>query len=402
MNPSPNNPHPYPMAQAIPPFVPLWVNVFVPSSVFCFLTSVFWLVLASGASAQPTDRRDILAQGSARTPVGKAHIWVAGIATRPDPDPKTLVLSREVFGDSKWKEYPLVPARAIAITHHAGELVLLLRNRSWAWFSATEQTERFSYGPLLPEKASILALAGDYDSLFAVGQFPRPAAALAESAPSSPSTLPSTRPAGPAVFCLQGTSWDQLPAPWPADAPPITDSNLLSLEVIADQPHLAVLCPDSSIRLYQLCKDNSAWLLLSTIPTPPRFQHHKLLDLGGRPALWLQTDSGPGVLFVDGQSTPLTLPPPLPATRDMDLTVAGDQLRLIFSRDSKFHEQRYKLSGSPDGQPTQFVTISRRTEPPTTWVAMATMTVLAIFMVITFLRRRPAPPDKESPDDPER
>ncbi|MCY2951084.1 MAG: hypothetical protein NTU53_03795 [Planctomycetota bacterium] len=401
MNPSPNNIHPYPMTDAMPPFVSPCLNALVPFSVY-LLTSVFSLLLASAASAQAPDRRDIFAQGSRRTPVRNAHIWVAAIATRPDPDPKTLVLSREVFGDSKWKEYSLVPARVIAITHHSGELVLLLQNRSWAWFSATEQTERFSYGPLLPEKATILALAGDYDSLFGLGQFPRPAATVAESAPSPPSTLPTTRPAAPAFFRLQGTSWKQLPTPWPPDAPPIIDSNLLSLDIIADQPHLAVLCPDNFIRVYQLSKDNSAWLLLSTIPAPPRFQHHKLLDLGGRPALWLQTDSGPGALVVDGHSTPLTLPPPLPATRDMDLTVAGDQLRLIFSRDSKFHEQRYKLSGSTDGQLTQFVTVSRRTEPPITWVAMATMTVLAIFMVITFLRRRPAPPDKESPDDPER
>ncbi len=360
-----------------------------------------WAILlavstASFAAAQSPYRRAVLTHGSTPTPSRAAHIWFASIRTGPEP--MTLVLSHEVLGDSRWKEYPAIPARALALTQHAGELILLLQDRSWAWYSVTEQAERFSYGPQLPARAKIMALAGNDDSLYAIGQPPRPAA----RPESAPSTQPTTQPVAPALYRFRSATWTRLVTTWPPDAPDSLDSHPLWLEIVADQPHFAVLCPDRSIRLYRLARNAENWTLLHSLPAPEHLRFLKVLNLKGLPAIWIQTDRGVGTLVADGRSTPLAPPQPSPTPDEMDLTVAGHQLRLLFRQNSNFHEQRYTLSGLPDGAPTQLVAISKRGDAPATWVVMTVMMVLAVFMVVSFLRRRPAPTDEDRPEDPDR
>jgi hypothetical protein len=363
---------------------------------------VFLLLLSGSALAQTSQRRNVLVHASTQ-PDKNTGIWVAAAPLNPAtriPESKTRVFFREVLGDTKWLECPTIPARTAAITSHGGEMVLVIddqERRSWAWFSANSDASRFSYGPLLPGGATLLALAGDYNSLFSLGAA---SSAHTTAAGSQPATAPATQPAGPVLFVLQGTAWKQLPAPWPAAAPR-AEPMPLSLQIIGEQPWLAVVCPDESIRLYQLAKDASAWVLMKTLPVPPRFRHLKLLNRAGRPTLWLVTDAGPGALVVDDRTIALSLPPPVPSLADMDLTVAGDQLRLIFYRNAELYEQRYKLNGSEDGSAAQLAIAPRRGESPTSWLAMTVMTALAIFLVVSFLRRRPAPADRDRKDDDE-
>jgi len=359
-----------------------------PVNSLAFCTVVF--LSAALTSAQPSPRRDILTFASGKLSDQSAQLWAAWIS-----DTKTRVFARQVLGDSKWTELRTLPARAVSMTGHSDELVLLLENGTWAWFSASEQMERFSYGPPLPDGSKILSLAGDRKTLLAIGQAPPP-----ESQPP-PGTQPATRPPQPIVYRLVGPAWQALPAPWPQPAR-ISYPQQLSLELIDEQPWLAIRWPEQVIRLYALSKDAMAWTPGKSIPAPTELGHFRILNLAGRAGLWLQAGNGPGTLCIpDQQMVPLALTPPLPQPRDADLTAISDQqqLRLIFRRGSGLYEQRYKLDGAEEGQPVAMQITRHRTEPSVTFLAMIVMSVLAVFLIISLLRRRPTPPDQDTDDE---
>jgi hypothetical protein len=250
------------------------------------------------------------------------------------------------------------------------------------WFSySAEPTSsfRFSYGPQLPGSARIVSLAGNGKSLWALGKMP-------ESTHDQGAHPPATQPAGLRLFLLIGGDWQERSAPWP-ETP--GQRQLLSMQIINDEPHVAVWTGGtSSIRIYKLPKNASEWAKVDEMllgQTPSRI---KLLTIDRSPAVWCQGDTPIGQIWMHGHWVPLTFSEAQPEPAKVDVTVAGDQIRVVFRRGKDLLEQRYLTSGTPDGKPTPVVYASQRTSASSNWLGTGIMALVAMLIAGALLRKR--------------
>ncbi len=130
-------------------------------------------------------------------------------------------------------------------------------------------------------------------------------------------------------------------------------------------------------------------------PKPPVY--FKLLDIRRKPALWCQGgDDDPfGILCEAGAKTKLEASSPLPRAADVDVTVAGDQLRVFWrqpdKRGDRFFQRRYSLEGKPDDEKPVELRLARgRDDNHLQWMAIAALALMAIFVLNVLLRRRAA------------
>src|SRR5881394_415968 len=146
--------------------------------------------LVCASAARGADSADVMVHGAGRTQGANATnpVWIVVYNDKDPKEPGTNVLFREKIGDDKWQGLDKLAFRVVEITSHAGELVVVKDNRtSWAWFS-----NRFTYGPELPDHQKILAIAGDRKSLWAI--------ALPSSLTTQPATAhAATRPVSPVL-----------------------------------------------------------------------------------------------------------------------------------------------------------------------------------------------------------
>jgi hypothetical protein len=330
-----------------------------------------------------TERSDVLVHAIGRPNAQAIDLSIALIDSEKGSVDKTTVLHREVYRDTSWRDLGLIPARVVALTDNGNELVLLLQNGSWVWFSYPAEAAssfRFSYGPALPDGARIVSLAGDGKSLWAIGNRP-------ESAHLDGTRTPATQPvAGLRLFRLAGGDWDERPVSWPETPSP---RQFLSMQIIADEPHVAVWTAGiSSVRIYKLAKDASDWTkvdekLLEQTPT-----RIKLLTIERSPAVWCQGDTAVGQIWMHGRWVPLAFTEAQPEPSKLDVTVAGDQIRVLFRRDKDIVEQRYTTSGTPDGSPTRVLYTPQRTVAMSNWLGTAVMALLAMLVASALLRKR--------------
>lgn len=344
--------------------------------------------------ARAAETRSVLAHGAGRVSEEINPVWVALIEEKDKQPPETLVLLREQFGGSNWQQLPAVPTRTLAITSHSTELVMLLENRTWAWFSGSSVSSRFSYGPALPDRARILDLAGDRKSLWALGRF---SPAATQPASTQPTTTPAESSAESVrIYSLAGSSWKT----WPAELPEGQGARPLnvSLALIAEQPHVAVSSGDQYVRLHKFDPNAQTWSEVTSFRLDAAPRQVKLLNSKERPVLWIQTGEGVGLLRSGDRSTPLTLAGPAPSPQDLDLTVVGDQFRLYFRRDAKLYEQRYTSEGAADGEPALVSWTRPQIQPPIHWLT-AVMAVMAVLLISSLLRRRNAARDQDQRQD---
>jgi hypothetical protein len=358
---------------------------------------------ASAAASAP--RRDLLAHGGERLSDKISPVWVAMLEqpAKEGQSEKTVVLAREEIGDKKWQQMPETPARVIGLTSHGNELVVMiegkdksLEKRTWAWFSVDRQSNmsRFSYGPPLPQSVRLIALGGDRRSLYALG-VARPdigvaqRTAVPDSQRSGAATAPVTQalqPSVPTLFLLAGDKWTPMAADWPKEAAGAAE--LASLHVIGDVPHVAVPTGQNAIRIYKFVRDPGDWVQTHEVKVEGELRLVKLLNNEDRPALWAQTTDELGSLWSPKYAVQkVQFSGVKPKPEEMDVTVSGD-IRLFFRRDGKPYEQHFNWDGTPSGAAQLLDWTRPRTDPSLNLLTTVFMTVLAVLLVSTLLRRR--------------
>jgi hypothetical protein len=348
-----------------------------------------------------TPRRELMAHAGERLSDKISPVWVA-IVEQPAKEgqlERTIVLSREEIGDKKWQQMPETPARVIGLTSHGTELVVLIEGkdrapekRTWAWFSVDRQANmsRFSYGPPLPQSVRLIALGGDRRSLYALGVAPADVDAAHEpSVPKSGATAPATRalqPSVPILFVLGGDKWTPMAADWPREAAGAAE--LASIHVIGDVPHVAVPTGQNAVRIYKFVRDPGEWVQTHEVKVEGDLRFVKLLNNEERPALWAQTTDGLGSLWSPKYAVQeIQFSGVTPKPEEVDVTVSGD-VRLYFRRDGKPYEQHFNWDGTPSGKEQLLDWTRPRTDPSLNLLTTVFMTVLAVLLVSTLLRRR--------------
>lgn len=350
------------------------------------ISAALTLIIAH-ATALAADDRTIFAQGTTRVAQNISPMWLA-VAGSHRPAEETRILFREKLGDNNWLEIQRIPARATGITTHRGELVAMLaisrgQPPAWAWISS-----RFSYGPNLPDKAALVALAGDRTTLWALGRSGR---RQTNSATRPATTAPAAAPL--ALYKLAGETWQPQQAAWPADVD--ASAETVSMAVIAERPTVALAVADELIHILQL--EGGRWTRLERLKVTPPPRYLKLIEVAGRPALWCQPDGpdeGIGGVFASGRYFRLDIPPPAPRPTDVDVTSAGDQIRVFWRRADRLLEQRFDHNGRPEGQPVEPRLIYPREDGSTQWTMIGLGALAGILVLNALLRRRQNPPDR--------
>ena len=361
------------------------------------LRKIFSALACLTSSVLADVRPNVLAHGTERVSDDVSPVWAA-VITESQGQSKSLVLYRERFSESRWLRLPEVPARLLGLTSHNLEGVVMLeqgtvRGPTWAWFSPS----RYATGPFLPQNARLIALAGDRRSLWALGradaELPRPTTA------STAATTPTTRPAGLALFELMAGQWTERGERLPGAAPPN-----ISLAIIDAQPHLAAWRGTQPVELRSFDPATGQWTQPRLIETDGRAPERvKLLSLAGRPAIWL-AGTGAGSLFVRDRLVQLGFEGTPPTLADTDLAVTGDQLRLIFRREtsagqSALWEQRYNEDGTMAGKPQPLIATNPAGMSYIDWWSMAAMALVTIIIVSSILRRRSTSASPKRDDD---
>lgn len=279
-------------------------------------------------------------------------------------------------GDSQWKLITELEAPAVSLGNRGVELLVVLEGGDWK--IVADDSARS--GAALPGGADVLALAGDGDDIWAigaahVGDNSRGAATSSSTQPSSAttqaaaSTTPaaaraattssSSHPSHPlGLFQLTRGDWterDVLPHGLDRD-----DLRVLSFAMLDRKLMLAVVDSDAAIRVFT--RDERGWDKGVDITVAGAGGTTlRLLDLRGRPALWVSDRTGPGALYLAGErwQGPIRLQPSgeLVNFDRVALTMALGQLRLLASDGKqRFAEQIYNPDGTLAGQATKAVT----------------------------------------------
>ncbi|HEV8377226.1 MAG TPA: hypothetical protein VGP99_00125 [Tepidisphaeraceae bacterium] len=364
------------------------------------LLSVALLLSVCAPAAFAAEPADVLVHGAGRTtgPNPLNPVWIANIVSDPkDPSgPGTQILYREKIGDDQWQEFSRIAFKVVEITSESSELVVLKDNRiSWAWFSTSGSGTRFSYGPELPDHQKILALAGDRKGLWAIGLPTSRSTQPATQSAANPTTIPTTRPAGPLLHKLATDGWTALEAPWPAGVS-FNDADQVSMAVVNEIPTLAINTGDRFIQLVQYSKSTRRWEKKDRIDNESKtpVQWFKMLSLADQPAVWYWAD-------VEGSLGEIWTPNrviKLPAIAgiglgDADVTVAGDTIWLVYrTNQRKLFQQRFNLDGSrADDKPTEVNYLKAGDSSARgDWMTIGAMTMLTLLILIALLRRRAA------------
>lgn len=367
--------------------------------ILCSLLAAFVTIDTARAASSP--KRDLLVHAGERLSDKISPIWVATVEppAKEGQLERTIVLAREEIGDKKWQQMPETPARVIGLTSHGTELVVLIEakdkspeRRTWAWFSVDRQSNmsRFSYGPTLPQSVRLITLGGDRRSLYALGVAPADidVAPRPNATRNAAGTAPATqaiRPSVPTLFMLSGDKWTPMAADWPREAAGAAE--LASLDVIGDVPHVAVPTGQNTIRIYKFVRDPADWVQSHEVKVDGELRFVKLLNNENRPALWAQTTDELGAFWSPKYAVQKVQFSGATKPEEVDVTVSGD-IRLFFRRDGKPYEQHFNWDGTPSGAAQQLDWTRPRTDPSLNLLTTVFMTVLAVLLVSTLLRRR--------------
>ena len=354
------------------------------------------------AVAPRVNNRDLLAYGT------DDRFWSADVI--PFIQGKTsgvkTFLRVRAPGDSQWQMVGELEAAAVSLANRANELLVVLDNGDWKIVSDSGARS----GIPLPAHDAVLAMAGDGDDVWAIGVGAGGAETPASTSGTTSATAPATSAAStrstmaittaPAeqlsLFQLTRGDWTRRDA-----LPPgldRADLRVVSLAILDRKLTLAFADSDGVVRLFTR-KPEGGWdkghELSVAAAGPTRL---RLLDLRGRPALWLSDAAGPGALFIAGtvgnaSTAPVTsrwqgpvrlAPSPKLANFDRTaLATALGQLRLRASDGKqRLAEQIYNDDGSLSGPVTEAVTeASPLDNRVTKLIQMFVVAVLFIWMM---------------------
>ncbi|MGB7159409.1 MAG: RDD family protein [Tepidisphaeraceae bacterium] len=378
------------------------------------LALVTFVVLSLAAPACLAGPNDLLAEGAGD------RLWAAHVVSNADrnqPGQRTIIRVRGAGESERWRQVAEIAAPAKSLTHRGDELVVLLDdpNSPGDWRFVSDSGVRS--GNRLPGDAPVLALAGEGDSLWAVGlarSVPFPAtrgsthptigATTTSPATTGPTTTgptttgpttgalveATTAPVPLAVFRLDRGEWKRVATLPPAL--PQEELARLAMTVVDGRPVLAAALNDGSIRTAELTNDG-AWSDRGTIKPPFEVRRVELVNFRGRPTLWIAGDVGAGLLqhLNDDSASPVELKTqtPLGPGTDRAIAVAFGRLRLLYQGgDGKLFEQPLNVDGSADSPPTQGAVQPLPPDPRVTQFLQLGVMVLLMFVMLSTLRRR--------------
>lgn len=385
---------------------------------------VLWLAvlaLASTTAAPARGASDLLADGTADA------LQLVRILPGADGAGIFSRVERRALPSGAWTQVTEIGGRAAGLTHLGRDAVLWLDTGDW-WLGK-------ALGPSLPDRHTVGLLAGDDAHLYAIG-LPSPrnvatapanppsgsASNPTAGAPSNPTSAapvnpPATAPANPTsaapatslattahataaatptpgLYRLDKSAWTRI-----ADLPD-------SMPDRWDAARADLLAIDGAVTLVRLGADNTlhaatfdpagGWTALPAITPPFPVSDLRLLDLAGKPVLWIAAASGPGALNgMDGQwnkSVALAMDADMSKVADRAVAVAAERIRLIFQRDGKLFERQFDAAANPIGPAAEVVLPKPPDQRILNAVQLAMMFAL-MFLLMGSMRRRPVSRD---------
>jgi uncharacterized RDD family membrane protein YckC len=304
----------------------------------------------------------------------KDYFWsadsAADISADGAPGVVTKIRVRKAGDQLQWQDVGELAEMPVSLSNRGSELLIVLDDGEWKIASETD----IRSGIDLPDNAHVLAVAGDGDDIWAVGGLdltrdvttqPTTNPTTLKSAPTTrrmtiaaPATRDTTNPPHPlALFLLHGGAWkrvDDVPLEYKPE-----QIAACSLAVLDDTLTMAIVGPDRAIRLYTRTADR--WSKPIDIDTFGDNAQLKLLDVRGKPALWLADVNSEGSLYhaESGWKHPVKLAPAA-KLKNFDrrsLAFSLGQLRLLASDGKgRLSEQLYEPTGKLQGEPKEALT----------------------------------------------
>jgi uncharacterized RDD family membrane protein YckC len=360
----------------------------------CLLAPSGAHVAAAGSPVAPPKMvRDLLAHGTDET------FWCADVVpvTGQEPGTRTLLRYRHA-GDALWKSAGEFPVAATSLSNRGAELLVVLEGGDWKLVADTGVRS----GNSLPGGAEVLALAGDEEQIWAVAaarkgmSLPAPAPASATTSATTrsiaqPATSPLAKPHELGLFLLSKGNWVEK-APLP---PGLRRGEIeaISLAAIDRKLMLAIATRDRAVRVF--VHSPRGWEGGEDIATLGDGGRLKLLDLHGRPGLWIGDATSPGSLYLGGDRwqgpAKLQPEPKLAAFDRTALAAALGQLRLLASDGKgRLAEQIYSTDGTRSGETTEGRTAAGPTDARLVqMLQLILVAIMFVWMMGTLRTQRP-------------
>jgi uncharacterized RDD family membrane protein YckC len=313
-------------------------------------------------------------------------------------------------GDPQWRIIGELEAPALSLAHRGNELLVVLDGGDWRIVSDSGARS----GNALPGSAKVLALAGDGDDVWAVGVGPvtptaPPAATTSTATTTTTSASATTTAAATAraattapsageqisLYQLTHGDWtrrDAIPAELKRD-----DLRVVSLAVLDRKLMLALIDSAGVVRLFTRQPDGGWDRGQEIAPATAGNTRLRLLDLRGKPALWVSDPTGPGALYIAAKpgerwQGPVRLAPS-PKLQNFDrtaLATALGQLRLLASDGKqRLAEQIYNEDGSLSGPATEAVTAPSPLDNRVAQLLQMFVVAVLFIWMMGALRQRP-------------
>lgn len=365
-------------------------------TVLLTVVAVVVCLTTTPANAQPTRPTTVATMGAADASrvymaASAKDYWVAITkATGQQDAPYASVVYNRQHGADKFSVIARLPGRVSSLSQWAHSAVVLLEDGQWltVWNGGS------SGGVALPARGQLLALAGDDQTLWAIGAVEGGADAVRAATRSStrPATTTTTgKPAAlvPVLFKLEGHGWvpvltvpvgDALLAPGSISLAVTGDRVAMALATSSGQPAILSAGFDGSIS-NDLAIDSQATAQVFSGPN-------------GEALAWLHTGDGKDVIFrIDPKHPGLfaeVAPSVIPRNANAAMGTAFGYLRVLVAGNDVL-EQRLAPDGKPVGEPSPITTLPPPDEAPP-WMNYAQGGVLALLGLAIFssLRYRDA------------
>ncbi|WP_428938423.1 RDD family protein [Fontivita pretiosa] len=340
----------------------------------CFL-GIVWLL--GGALSAWAAEREVLAHGSSQM------YWIARVEQTPQGSFQTIIQSRPIGGDGRWRRIAQLPARVVSMTGRGTQLAALLESGDWMllWEGGS------STGPRPEDGARLVLLAGGDEQLWAMAWAPNSATQPPSAGTSGPANM-APAVAGPSpvasqpgagalrLYRLEQGNW-VVRGPLPAEA---QSARLLRLTVVNRAPMLAVWAGSAAVPVFRWNEQAQGWESAGQVNCGSGVARMDLLNDRDRPLLWISESNGAlvsdAIFTSDGGTSwsgPIALALPheragdwadvASASQPRVATVAGGSLRVLVlpaTGSGKLVELTYLTNGgfrdrleipSPAGQP---------------------------------------------------
>lgn len=319
------------------------------------------MLLPAAAIAAAGDILGLHMEGSPKARV----LWVVQVLEGEKPELRYSEVFVRAEHQTTWQLISRVPGAVTSATRYRGDLALALASGEWLILNQAS-------GRSLPGDLQLAAIAGDEDSLWAIG--------LTKPPTTQPTTGPTSREtAEPGLFRLERGAWTRV-----AGLPDGVESLRFALGLVHGAPTVAVPRGDD-VLVMQLAA--AEWKQLLTHPSGglvPR----RLLQEEGHTLVYMEAPGSASELLVHGAKwlDPITLP----AESDVRaLGTGGGQIRFIYASGKSVKERRIdsrdlSVSGEDAAlQLTPPVNLQRMRD----WLHWILMVIITLVMIHTYRKR---------------